>query len=415
MTERRRELIYVCCLTGFITITFAFGRYIFSMITPDIVRELGIDYEFVGRINAFHQGAYLLFSLLGGLLCSVVSVRHLISGSVVLCGVSVLLLAFVNNPWVLLCIVTLQGIFAATSWIPMVEFVAENIQEKNRGKSLGIISSGTSFGLILNGVLIPWLLENGTWHTVWLVFGIISLVLGVVGIYAVTVLGKKAPEVPEGKKQLAPENEPETAVPEAQADSHVWRHYLLLVALLVISGLYLIPFQSYIVPLMQEDLGLSDQISGLCWSLFGFIGIFSGFIAGVLADRTSAKTAMLITYGVSVFSIAAVVFIGGAPGALLACAIFGLTYNGIFGLHPTYVSRILPPDKTARLFGLLNLSLGLGSMVGNYAGGVIKKATGSFTLAYELMLVMAFLAVAICLMIKSDRKKGGKQNGKNRI
>lgn len=162
MTERRRELIYVCCLTGFITITFAFGRYIFSMITPDIVRELGIDYEFVGRINAFHQGAYLLFSLLGGLLCSVVSVRHLIGGSVILCGVSVTMLAFVNNPWILLCIVTLQGIFAATSWMPMVAFVAENIQEKNRGKSLGIISSGTSFGLILNGMLIPWLLKYGT-------------------------------------------------------------------------------------------------------------------------------------------------------------------------------------------------------------------------------------------------------------
>ena len=412
MTERRRELIYVCCLTGFITITFAFGRYIFSMITPDIVKELGIDYEFVGRINAFHQGAYLLFSLLGGLLCSVVSVRHLIGGSVVLCGLSVTLLAFVNNPWVLLCIVTLQGIFAATSWIPMVAFVAENIQEKNRGKSMGIISSGTSFGLILNGVLIPWLLKYGTWHTVWLVFGIISLILGAIGIYAVTALGKKNPEGP-GLAESG--HEPGPAAQGGQPAGSVWRHYLLLVALLVISGLYLIPFQSYIVPLMQEDLGLSEQVSGLCWSLFGFIGIFSGLMAGMLADRTSAKTAMIITYGISVLSIASVVFLDGAPAALLACAIFGLTYNGIFGLHPTYVSRILPPDKTARLFGLLNLSLGLGSMIGNYAGGIIKKATGSFTLAYQLMLVMAVSAVVICLMIKSDREKGGKQNGKNRI
>ncbi|WP_195268832.1 MFS transporter [Eubacterium sp. 1001713B170207_170306_E7] len=412
MTERRRELIYVCCLTGFITITFAFGRYIFSMITPNIVKELGIDYEFVGRINAFHQGAYLLFSLLGGLLCSVVSARHLISGSVVLCGVSVTLLAFVNNPWVLLGVVTLQGIFAATSWIPMVAFVAENIQEKNRGKSLGIISSGTSFGLILNGVLIPWLLENSDGHTVWLVFGVISLFLGAVGIYAITALEKNS----AGRvKQRGVDREPRPAAEVAPPAGGVWRHYLLLVLLLVISGLYLIPFQSYIVPLMQEDLGLNGQVSGLCWSLFGFIGIFSGFIAGVLADRTSAKTAMLITYSVSVLSIAAVVFLGGAAGALLACAIFGLTYNGIFGLHPTYVSRILPPDQTARLFGLLNLSLGLGSMIGNYAGGAIKKATGSFTLAYQLMLVMALLAVVTCLMIKSDREKGGKQNGKNRI
>ncbi len=68
--------------------------------------------------------------------------------------------------------------------------------------------------------------------------------------------------------------------------------------------------------------------------LFGFIGIFSGLMAGMLADRTSAKTAMIITYGISVLSIASVVFLDGAAAALLACAIFGLTYNGIFGLHP---------------------------------------------------------------------------------
>ncbi|PKM59215.1 MAG: hypothetical protein CVU99_14520, partial [Firmicutes bacterium HGW-Firmicutes-4] len=69
MSNERKELIYVICLTGFITITFAFGRYIFSMITPDIVSSLNIDYEFIGLINACHQGAYLLFSLLGGILC----------------------------------------------------------------------------------------------------------------------------------------------------------------------------------------------------------------------------------------------------------------------------------------------------------------------------------------------------------
>ncbi|WP_438593495.1 MFS transporter [Eubacterium aggregans] len=188
------------------------------------------------------------------------------------------------------------------------------------------------------------------------------------------------------------------------ASGHYLKYYIVLVALLVLSGLYLIPFQSYIVPLMQEDLGLSEQISGLAWSIFGFIGIFSGFIAGVLADRYSAKTAMIMTYGLSILSIAAVVFFHTGMAALVACAIFGLTYNGIFVLHHTYVSRVLPPKKTAKFFGLLNLSFWVGSMIGNYVGGYIQSQTGSFALSYQLMLVMAVLAVLICVFIKSDRQ-----------
>ncbi|MBC3887709.1 MFS transporter [Acetobacterium paludosum] len=414
MSNRTRELIYVICLTGFITITFAFGRYIFSMITPDIVSSLNIDYEFVGRINACHQAAYLLFSLLGGILCSYISVKFLISSSVILCGISVFVLAFVNNPWLLLVIVTLQGIIAATSWIPMVEFVAKNIQEDNRGKSLGIISSGTSFGLILNGFLIPYILTNDTWQTVWFVFGIISLFLGAVGVYWIYKL-KSVPDLEIKKVNKKAECETENLVLGNDTSGKYLKYYIILVALLILSGLYLIPFQSYIVPLMQADLGLNEQMSGLAWSIFGFVGIFSGFIAGVFADKYSAKRAMIIAYGISILSIASVVFIHNGAAALFACFIFGLTYNGIFGLHPTYVARVLPPEKTAKLFGLMNLSLGVGSMIGNYAGGYIKKMTGSFSLAFQLMLVMSILTVLICIFIKSDRNEEVRLNRKNRV
>ena len=402
MSAKSKELIYIICLTGFITITFAFGRYIFSMITPDIVSSLNIDYEFVGRINACHQAAYLLFSLLGGLLCSYMSVRLLISSSVILCGASVFVLAFIDNPWVLLAVVTLQGIFAATSWIPMVEFVSENIQEDNRGKALGIISSGTSFGLILNGVLIPYILVNDSWQTVWFIFGLISIVLGIIGVFWIYRLKSTTQPINVIEEENHDEVERNQSYVYGGSKSYM-KYYVVLVLLLILSGLYLIPFQSYIVPLMQEDLGISEQISGLAWSIFGFIGIFSGFIAGVLADRYSAKRAMVITYGISILSIASVVFVHNAAAALFACSIFGLTYNGIFGLHPTYVSKVLPPEKTAKFFGVLNLSLGVGSMIGNYAGGYIQKMTGSFSLSYQLMLIMSVFAVIICIFIKSDK------------
>lgn len=407
MTQKYKEIIYVCCLTGFITITFAFGRYIFAMITPDIVSSLGLDYEFIGRINALHQCAYLLFSLLGGLICQYISIRFIISSSVILCSLSLITLAFVYNPWILLVLVTLQGVFAATSWIPMVEFVSENIQEKNRGKSLGIISSGTSYGLILNGMLIPPILTDYSWQKVWLVFGIISLILGIIGTYWIYKLQSDKERTVDSSSQLRVVDEPPL---QYNSNTKGYRkHYILLILLLVLSGLYLIPYQSYIVPLMKEDFGLSEQIAGISWTLFGVIGIGSGLVAGILADKFSAKKAMIITYSISVISIGTIVIFHNTAAVIFSCAIFGLTYNGIFGLHPTYVSRILPPEKTAKFFGVLNLSLGLGSMIGNYLGGYIKITTGTFTLSYQFMLVVSLLAVLICFYIKSDSKADSKK------
>ena len=123
-------------------------------------------------------------------------------------------------------------------------------------------------------------------------------------------------------------------------------------------------------------------LHGVFLALLAFLVVLSQVL---LADNYKAKRAMIITYSISILSIATVVFVHNAVAALFACAIFGLAYNGIFGLQsPTYVTRVLPPEKTAKLFGLLNLSLGVGSMIGNYAGGYMKKTTGSFSLALSI-------------------------------
>ena len=119
--------------------------------------------------------------------------------------------------------------------------------------------------------------------------------------------------------------------------------------------------------------------------------------------------AMIIAYGISTASILVLVVFRSAPLVLLSCGIFGLAYNGIFGLHPTYVSRMLPPEKTAKLFCLLNLSLGFGSMVGNYTGGYIKAISGSFISAYVLMFILSIVALIICIFINDDRCNDAKK------
>jgi len=403
MQKNYRIILYVACLTSFITITFAFGRYIFAVITPDIVKDLNFNYEFVGRINAFHQCSYLLFSLLGGVVSTIIGARLLISSSVILSAVSMISLYFVHNQWLLLAIVALQGIFAATSWVPMVEMVARSIKEEHRGKVLGIISSGTAYGLILNGALIPYILTHYNWQTVWLVFGMLSLIIGLFGIYVIytTLDASLTQNNDSAKPKIRKES---TGTFSRDSFLKNYSQYVPLIMLATLSGFYLIPFQTYIVPFMVEDLGLGHEIAGISWGLFGILGVISGLVIGFLADKFSAKKAMIITYGISAVAIFILILFHNTAFVLLSCGIFGLAFNGIFGLHATYVSRILPPEETARLFGFLNLAIGFGSMIGNYVGGYIKNVSGSFTNAYLFMAIMSMISLTLCFIINDDRR-----------
>lgn len=398
-----RQIVYVCCLTSFVTITFAFGRYIFSVLTPDIAKDLNLNYEFIGKINALHQFLYFLFSLIGGLISTVIGARLLISSSVMLCSLSIFSLYFVHDKWVLLLIVALQGLFAATSWVPVVQIVSTSIAEENRGKTFGIVSSGTSYGLILNSVLIPFILTSYNWQTVWLIYGAISFVIGLFGVYIVYSTNNLTMPSPYGSGQATDGKMPyDSSAAVENRIKGINVQNVLFILLLILSGAYLVPFLSYIVPFMQDDLGLNHKIAGAGWGIFGILGMFSGFIAGVLADRLSAKKAMLITYGISFAAIVVLIAFHNAFFVLSACALFGLAYYGIYGLHPAYVSKMFSPEKTAKVFGFFNLALGVGSMAGNYVFGYIKNAFGSFTNAYISMAILSFISLGICFFIKGD-------------
>ena len=247
----------------------------------------------------------------------------------------------------------------------------------------------------MNGSLIPYILTHYNWQTVWLVFGMLSFIIGLFGIYVTY-------STPDAS--LAQNNnfgKPKSR--EKSTDAFSRDSYVPLILLAIVSGLYLIPFQTYIVPFMVEDLGLGHEIAGISWGLFGILGVISGLVVGLLADKLSAKKALIITYGISAVAILILILFHTTAFVLLSCGIFGLAFNGIFGLHATYVSRILPPEKTARLFGFLNLAIGFGSMIGNYVSGYIKNVSGSFTNAYLFMAILSMISLIICFIINDDR------------
>ncbi|HWT97074.1 MAG TPA: MFS transporter, partial [Terriglobales bacterium] len=186
---------------------------------------------------------------------------------------------------------------------------------------------------------------------------------------------------------------------------------LLMIATMFFNGLSCMPFQTYLVPLLREDFSWQASDASHLWSLIGGIGMVGGFALGWLADKISIKWAMLVTY--LLLSVAAIIplalpYLAPALGPRLmqlAGLSFGLAFYAIFGLVPAYISAWFKGDAATLLFGIGNIALGLGGLLGNLGGGYARSLMGSFAPVYGLVLVAAVVQILLALVTPNERRQ----------
>ncbi len=176
--------------------------------------------------------------------------------------------------------------------------------------------------------------------------------------------------------------------------------YLLVPLMMFLSGIACMPTQNYLVALVRDELDYGVAAAANIWKTIGFIGMFGGFLMGVVADRITVRWALVMSYGLLSLSLLCFLHHPGLTVIYAGAAIFGLAFNAIFGLLPAYVSLVFPRHLTAAIFGLGNVMLGLGAMAGNFLGGFIKDGTGSFHLVYLGALVATAFLFGLAFMLR---------------
>lgn len=395
--------------TAFVAVTYGFGIYLFASLVTEMRQDLGFGYETVGLVTGIAQLGFLAAALLSGVLSPVIGAMRLILGALAMTAISLLLMWQLSSTLVLALLLTVMGAGAAAVWVPMVAVCQQAVPLRHQAKALGLMSSGTSYGVFLNGLIVPPLVASAGWRSVWLTVGGLSLLL----CAAAWLRLRRLPGDEAARTQHMAHR--------AQALGERLREVLqplglLLILTMFLNGFTCMPFQTYLVPLMREDLGWSVEMSTRVWSLIGGVGMIGGFALGWLADRISVKWAMLLTY-LLLAGAAALVFAMShllAPTGFLmdiAGLLFGLAFYAIFGLVPAYVSAVFRGDSATLLFGIGNIALGLGGLLGNLTGGYGKSLMGSFAPVYGVITVATLLLIALAAVTPNERRRQVKLSG----
>ncbi|SNR74318.1 MFS transporter [Puniceibacterium sediminis] len=395
--------IVALTLTSFVAATYGFGMYLFAAILPAMRLSLGFSYQTVGVITSMAQVAFMLFAIGGALLAHRIGGAWVAILSMIVCSASLILVPTVSNVVVIGALLVLLGGCAASVYVPMVELASRTVPQSHRGKVLGLISSGTSYGVFINGLLAPHFLASGTWQGIWLAVGTISVAFTVIGFAVLARAGAlSAADRPTKTVPQDADVPAKRGLMKTLGRAETW--VLLILAITLLNGMTTMPFQNYLTSYLEDELGHGVALSGQLWATIGFIGMFSGFLLGTLADKIGIRATMLLTYALLLTASGLLVFFPVKEMLLIAGVCFALAFYPIFGLVPAYIAKTPSNLSGTSIFAIANVTLGVGGIAGNFFGGYWAGLTGSFIGIYVIIGILTIVTGALAWALPAETR-----------
>ncbi|MBB1246309.1 MFS transporter [Streptomyces durbertensis] len=394
--------VVTALLTSFVAATYGFGFYLFSQLVTDMRHDIGFDYTVVGTITAAGQLGFLVFALFGTWLSNRFGGPQITVGSALLCAVCLMLIPVTDSILVIGVLLTILGGTAASVYVPLVEIVGRVIDYRHRGKVLGLISSGTSYGVVVNSMLVPPFVGADNWRGLWYSVGAGTLMVTGVAALVFWRLGLFRPQEAD-----RPPGGGDPGATRAESARAGWRMVLVRWVVIIwvmkfLNGFACMPFQNYLSPYLREELGFDIDFAAQVWGVIGVIGMVAGFLVGWLSDRIGIRAALLMCYGC--FLLSAVVLVVAPVGVLplLSGVLFALAFYPIYGLVPAYVSKTAAGAAATVIFGVTNVTQGVGGIAGNYVAGLLKNTTGSFMWYYAVIAVATVVLMVLTLRLPPE-------------
>lgn len=317
--------------------------------------EFDIDYSIIGIVITITQIFYGLGLILLVPLGDFLNQRLLIIGQMLLSIIVLVIVGTASNSTILFAGMALVGLLAVVTQT-LVAFAASMAAPADRGRVVGIVTSGIVVGILLARSFAGILTDVAGWRSVYLVSAALML-------FMVCMFFRVLPQIERDVKSLSYPQLLKTVFILFKQERILRIRSVL--ALLIFAD-FSILWTSLVLPLSTPPLSLSHSVIGAL-GLVGVAGALSAARAGKLADkgygqRTTgiALTLLLISW----------LFISYTEQSLLALVIgIVLLDLAVQAIHVTNQTMILPlrPEARSRLTAGYMVFYSIGSASGSIA------------------------------------------------
>ena len=409
---RQREGLHygwIIAIMSVVTVLGALGlaRFGYTMILPSMKEGLGLTDSQAGDLATANMIGYLVMAVTCGYLASRFGPRVVIAIFMCIISGSMILTGMAPNYQVALIGRLLTGVGSGGTNVPVMGLVPAWFAAKRRGLATGIAVSGSSFGMVITGLLVPAILSRWGgigWRYSWFCLSGFALVIAVLGY----VILRNHPR----DKGLSPigaeESDSVAAVPRSSAlqwglvyrAAPVWH----LALIYVLFGFSYIIYTTFFARYLTWEAGFTTEAAGALWSVVGMVSIISGFIWGAVSDIVGRKYGLAIVYFLQ-FLCFTIFGLWKAPaGYYLSALLFALTAWSIPGIMAAASGDLLGARLAPAALGFITLFFGVGQASGTFVGGRIADFTGSYTAAFVIAGAAALVGAVASLFLRSPEK-----------
>jgi predicted MFS family arabinose efflux permease len=363
-----------------IAVAFGFARYGYGLFVPEFRDAFDLSTEAVGFVAAGAYASYLAALLVTGALVARVGPRLpvVIGGLSAAAGMGMIALA-ANTPMFVVGVL-LAATSPGWSWAPFSDAVARMISRDSQSRTLSIITTGTTFGILVAGPAA--LVAGDVWRGAWFAFAIVALAVTAWNAFLL-------PAGPHGDGS----EEGGSASPELRWRWFIGPRSVRLFAVAASFGFTGTVYWTYAVDLIAGSGGFPASAGPILWTAVGgagIIGVATGDVISRLGLRFSLIAA-LMALGVATGVLGAVPQSWVALG--VSAVLFGSSFMVLSALLVTWTSTVFP-EQPGTGFSATQVFLALGTITGPAIMGVVAGRVGMET-AFLITALLAILTVLV--------------------
>jgi predicted MFS family arabinose efflux permease len=253
-----------------------------------------------------------------------------------------------------------------------------------------------------------YLISNFSWRTAYFVIGLIAWLI----VIPLSRLLKRDPyeigALPDGVKSVSHDiGEKEDGIRLSGLSlSQVFRTrsfwLVIFIFLLFASNIFLV--MTHLVR-HARDINFSPMEAATVLSLIGGISIVGRVILGIASDRVGRKVTVIFCALLQAGAMVWLIWAQDLWMLYLFALVYGFAFGGISPVMAALVSDTFGLGRIGTIFGLLDISFGVGAAIGPLMGGLIFEARGSYSLAFLLGAVAMVIVTLLISLIRQETNR----------